>query len=255
MDDPARDGEWRASAEALAAELREVIAAFNTNGPPAAALAEALELARSLRARLDGSPRPRWYQSDDVKRPAYADMSPVRGRLNPVAPPLRIEVLERDPARLRVEGRARLSLAYEAPPRGAHGGWVAALFDDLLSSVQGLSPVPGYTRSLEVRFRAVTPAGARVAPGGLARKRKRPGTADQGRVLRGRKNSPPKPKRSSSRRPSARSVRSSNPTREENPSPAGRTGGFDWANADGRCSARRGFRGFRREGERRWESS
>ncbi|MCE2391550.1 MAG: hypothetical protein J4G09_08725 [Proteobacteria bacterium] len=157
MDDPARDGEWRASAEALAAELRELLAAFNTNGPPAAALAEALELARSLRARLEGPPRPRWYQSDDVKRPAYADMSPVRGRLNPVAPPLRIEVLERDPARLRVEGRARLSLAYEAPPRGAHGGWVAALFDDLLSSVQGLSPVPGYTRSLEVRFRAVTP--------------------------------------------------------------------------------------------------
>ena len=155
--DPARDAEWRAAAEALAGELRGVLAAANTNGPPVEALGEALELAKALRARLDGPPRPRWYESDDVKRPAYADMSPVRGRLNPIAPPLRIEVLERDPARLRVEGRARLGLAYEAPRRGAHGGWVAALFDDLLSSVQGLSPVPGYTRSLAVRFRAVTP--------------------------------------------------------------------------------------------------
>jgi acyl-coenzyme A thioesterase PaaI-like protein len=48
-------------------------------------------------------------------------------------------------------------MAYEGPPHGVHGGWVAALFDDLLGSAKGLTGAPGMTATLTVRFRQITP--------------------------------------------------------------------------------------------------
>ncbi len=157
MADVAKDPAWRERARALTQQLRGVIEALNGNAPGADALDQALALVRELRTRLEGPRRERYYDVDDARRPAYQDMGPVRGHLNPIAPPLAIRVLDRSPDKLRVEGRARLGLAYEAPPKGVHGGWVAALFDDLLSAAQGLSPEVGYTTSLLVRYHAVTP--------------------------------------------------------------------------------------------------
>ncbi len=48
-------------------------------------------------------------------------------------------------------------MAYEGPPHGVHGGWVAALFDEVLGSVQGLANQPGVTAILRVRYRHLTP--------------------------------------------------------------------------------------------------
>jgi acyl-coenzyme A thioesterase PaaI-like protein len=56
-----------------------------------------------------------------------------------------------------VRGRARLGAAYEGPPHGVHGGFVAALFDEMLGSAQGLGAAPSMTGTLEVRYRHVTP--------------------------------------------------------------------------------------------------
>jgi acyl-coenzyme A thioesterase PaaI-like protein len=38
-----------------------------------------------------------------------------------------------------------------------HGGYVAALFDEILGAAIGMAPPPGVTAILEVRYRNVTP--------------------------------------------------------------------------------------------------
>jgi acyl-coenzyme A thioesterase PaaI-like protein len=156
--------EWRGRAAELADELRAIAEALAERSFSAEDLTAAGELARRIRQRLEGPRRPRWYDDfDDVasmrdeSRIAYLDQSPIRGRLNPVAPPLELEALTRSDGSPGVRGRARLGKAYEGPPHGVHGGWVAALFDEVLGSVQGLSRDPGVTASLTVRYRQVTP--------------------------------------------------------------------------------------------------
>lgn len=154
----------RSAQHELATELRAISELLAVCQPRALDLAEATALARSLRARLDGPPGPRWYDQganraseQGESRRAYLDVSPVRGELNPIAPPLVIEFDERADGTRIVRGRARLGLAYEGPPRGVHGGWVAALFDDLLGAAQGLTERSGVTGILEVKYRQVTP--------------------------------------------------------------------------------------------------
>jgi hypothetical protein len=149
--------------EELAAELRAIAAELAQRAVSPEEGRAALARARALRADLQGPRRLRWYESDPDSlttsrgaRDAYGDLSPVRGRLNPVAPPLAIERVDGD-AGPRIVGRALFSRAYEGPPHGVHGGVVAAMFDEVLGAVMGLAPPPGVTATLEVRYRAVTP--------------------------------------------------------------------------------------------------
>ena len=155
---------WRARAAELADELRAINEALAVRSFDAEDLAAATGLARQIRRRLEGPPRSRWYDGFESAasmsaeaQAAYLDQSPIRGRLNPVAPPLVVEHAARPDGKPGIEARARLSTAYEGPPHGVHGGWVAALFDDLLGSVQGLSREPGVTATLRVHYRHVTP--------------------------------------------------------------------------------------------------
>lgn len=148
------------AARALAAELREIIEALAVNEIDGEAVRHAAGLAAEIRSRLEGPPRPRWYERSDAgraSRVAYLEQSPVRGRLNPIAPPIALETATRDDGTPSVRGRARLGRAYEGPPHGVHGGWVAALFDEVLGSAQNLADAPGVTGLLKIRFRHVTP--------------------------------------------------------------------------------------------------
>jgi len=156
--DRGKDSQWREKAGRLAAELRGAIEALNLNAPDLDALDAAVGLACELRERLAGPRRRRWYDDlEDRTRQPYIDMSPIRGHFNAVAPPLSIRVVDPSRDALRVSGRVRLGMSYEAPPGGVHGGIVAALLDDILAAAQGLSGSPAYTKSLFVRYRAVTP--------------------------------------------------------------------------------------------------
>jgi acyl-coenzyme A thioesterase PaaI-like protein len=146
----------------LAAELREVARALASCEISADGAEAAVALARDLRRALAGPPRRRWYEAGEpsadgpLSSRAYRDQSPLRGRFNPIAPPLDLETVETSEGP-RVVGRARLGAAYEGPPHGVHGGFVAALFDDLLGAVQGLSPPVGVTAKLAVTYRHLTP--------------------------------------------------------------------------------------------------
>lgn len=157
--------ERRRQAAALAGELRSAIAALAWNDVALDGLAQAHALAESLHRCLAGPRRPRWYDAEsppgdpsEDARLAYTDQSPIRGRLNPIAPPLvsRPPTIGEDGSRT-LEATAILGPAYEGPPHGVHGGWVAALFDDILGQAQQLVGKAGVTASLQVRYRNITP--------------------------------------------------------------------------------------------------
>lgn len=159
--------EAREQERALVGELRAIIEALSRVELSGTDAARALELARELRERIRGPERERWHSGGTpeagggfgrASRVAYMNQSPVRGELNPVAPPLRVEVVSPggDEADY-VEGRCTLGSAYEGLAGAVHGGWVAALFDDVLSAAQGTIGAWGVTAVLKTRFREVTP--------------------------------------------------------------------------------------------------
>lgn len=162
MEDRTIDG--KNAAVALAEDLRRINAALARHEIANAKLVEAGALVSKLRALLEGPRRASWYDFDGASplaspgaRDSYADMSPIRGLRNPLAPPLRVARGTRADGAPCMRGSAVFSRAYEGPPHGVHGGYVAALFDEILGAAIGMAPPPGVTAILEVRYRNVTP--------------------------------------------------------------------------------------------------
>lgn len=88
-------------------------------------------------------------------RYAFFDHSPFIGLANPMSPPL-----ELDYGVDSIVGRVSFGAAYEGPPGCVHGGYVAAIFDELLGATQSLSGQQGMTAFLHVDYRSPTPLGA-----------------------------------------------------------------------------------------------
>lgn len=147
----------------LADELRAIAQVLIDRDIDLESARKALEVAREVRSHLSGPSRPRWYEAAVPSAfgfetaHAFDSLSPVRGRLNVAAPPLTMKIAEREDGSKYVAGRARLSNIYEGPPRGVHGGLVAALFDEILGASMNLAPPPGVTAKLEVDYHHVTP--------------------------------------------------------------------------------------------------
>jgi acyl-coenzyme A thioesterase PaaI-like protein len=79
--------------------------------------------------------------------------SPYSGELNPVSPITATYRREGD----TIVGDVVIGPAYTGAPGRAHGGTVAAVFDDAMGAVQRLSSHVGYTRELTVNYRAPFP--------------------------------------------------------------------------------------------------
>jgi len=147
----------------LVRELRGIAEALAVSDLQREDVAEAARLAAEVRRLVDGPRRARWYESgggldlSPESRRAYLEQSPIRGRLNPGAPPLELETVTRPDGTKAVAGRVRMGHRYEGPPHGVHGGWVAALFDEVCGAVQGLVGGSRVTAVLKVRYRHVTP--------------------------------------------------------------------------------------------------
>ena len=58
--------------------------------------------------------------------------------------------------------RRVLGPAFEGAPNRAHGGVVAAVFDDLMGFVLTIHESPAYTAELTVRYRRPTPVGEEI---------------------------------------------------------------------------------------------
>ncbi len=149
LEDPA----GRALGDAVR-RLFHQVTARDANAAALEALDEGLQ---AILAKLEKLP-PRKLRRGMAKRDTdtdvylYESYSPLRGILNPIAPPVQIWI-DGDVTR----GRVTFDAAYEGPPGHVHGGYVAAIFDELLGAAQTLSKKPGFTGTLEIRYLAPTP--------------------------------------------------------------------------------------------------
>jgi acyl-coenzyme A thioesterase PaaI-like protein len=119
-------------------------------------------LGADLAAGAGNDRRPR--QEPEAGRPAidYLPTSPVAGILNPIAPPVRLEVVDGENGTAEIRGTAWFDYPYEGPPNCVHGGVIAATFDEILGAANIIAGVPGMTGTLNVRYRKPTPLRAEL---------------------------------------------------------------------------------------------
>lgn len=102
--------------------------------------------------------RPRGQPDTTSEAQEFFPTSPVIGLGNPLAPPVRITVVDADDGGYRrIEGTANFDYAYEGPPTCVHGGVIAETFDELLGAANLAAGNPGMTGTLTVRYRKPTP--------------------------------------------------------------------------------------------------
>ena len=86
---------------------------------------------------------------------AFFDQSPLIGLANPLAPPIVVSQTGEKTAGAQVT----FGSAYEGPPGSVHGGVIALVFDELLGCVNVVNELGGFTGTLTIRYRALTPVG------------------------------------------------------------------------------------------------
>jgi len=152
VTDDAREATGR-----LADAMRRVIARMAVVRPPVDQLNRATEAANAFADSLDLLPErsQSWEVSEAGLQPRdFVGHSPVSGANNPIAPPLVMHVVGDPNGEHHIEGTIVFGPAYEGPPGHCHGGWVAAMFDEMLGFVQ---LAPGFTAYLKIDYRAPTP--------------------------------------------------------------------------------------------------
>ncbi|MDX1735706.1 MAG: PaaI family thioesterase [Halioglobus sp.] len=90
-----------------------------------------------------------WQEEDITSVMPY---SPVSGKRNPIAPPIR---LWRDGEDVR--GEVIFSPTYAGPPDSVHGGIIAAVFDEVLAMANVISGNAGFTGTLTIKYHKTTP--------------------------------------------------------------------------------------------------
>ncbi len=146
----------------LAEAIRPLITMTVSGTPDDEALelvAEAVERLTADLAAGAGTER-RIRQPPDADRPTveYFPTSPIAGILNPVAPPVRLEVVDGvDGGPPEIAATVYFDYPYEGPPSCVHGGVIAATFDEILGAANMVSGNPGMTGTLTVRYRKPTP--------------------------------------------------------------------------------------------------
>jgi len=162
---PQTDSEENGLLEAINREAGELIHHLRCSSAPDAALEEATSHIRRAMEVLaphlkqgegwstvsiaSDTPGFGWREDDLTAVMRY---SPVSGRRNPVAPPLRLWK-----AGGEVRGEVVFSPTYAGPPNSVHGGIIAAVFDEVLSMANVITGAAGYTGSLTVKYHRRTP--------------------------------------------------------------------------------------------------
>ncbi len=146
----------------LAQALRPLISMTVTGTPDDVALESAAEAVERIVAELAagaGTERRTRLPPDTGRSTVeYFPTSPVAGILNPIAPPLVLEVVEgADGGASGIRADAWFDYPYEGPPNCVHGGVIAATFDEILGAASIVSGNPGMTGTLTIRYRKPTP--------------------------------------------------------------------------------------------------
>jgi len=152
-EDPAR----RAEIRRVASALRAVIERFVATTAPIEVFHGVADELEAVAARLGEYPQGHLFlgfaeAANMGPAEAMLDNSPLMGLSNPLAPPMDISIVGEE-----VAGTVTCGSAYEGPPGHVHGGFIAAMFDDLLGLAQGLSGNHGMTGRLTIHYRSPTP--------------------------------------------------------------------------------------------------
>jgi len=148
----------------FAQALRELCAETVACDSPDELFREVADDVESLVEKLRAEPRRIRTVADNLEeeirmeggRYHYGDLldfSPLAGLANPLAPPMSIR--KEDDTKL--VATLVFSSAFEGGPGLAHGGNVAAAFDELLGLTQSLTGEAGMTGKLKVRYRSPCP--------------------------------------------------------------------------------------------------
>ncbi len=163
MPDRGTEGEREAALGAFLESARGLIHQMRATEAPAPVLAEArraldhaTEILRPFahpgpfaQSTLDGQAGPRAETADLASLMPY---SPIIGACNPIAPPVKLTF--RDGA---IHGRVEFPATWAGPSDCAHGGMIAATFDELLAGVNVANQLGAMTGTLTVRYRHPTP--------------------------------------------------------------------------------------------------
>jgi acyl-coenzyme A thioesterase PaaI-like protein len=95
-----------------------------------------------------------WPPIEDMGR-GDRPHNPVAGPANPLSPPMLVRVSEGGELHSDITMRP----IHEGPPGGVHGGFVAALLDQLLGAANIVYGVGAMTAELTIRYRRPTPIG------------------------------------------------------------------------------------------------
>jgi acyl-coenzyme A thioesterase PaaI-like protein len=149
--------ERRAEIRRVAAALRSVIERFVATTAPIDVFHGVADELETVAARLGEYPQGHLFlgfaeAANAGSADAMFDNSPYMGLSNPLAPPMDISINGEE-----VTGTVTCGSAYEGPPGHVHGGFIAAMFDDLLGLAQGLSGHHGMTGRLTIHYRSPTP--------------------------------------------------------------------------------------------------
>ncbi|MFI0466637.1 PaaI family thioesterase [Saccharopolyspora sp. 5N102] len=145
--------ERRQAVRELGAAVRELIDAAVSTEVDTETLVETAEQVRALAPALAAARRERGQLAtvDDGRRPRRM-YSPAAGPGNPIAPPMRVEIVDGVAI-----GTCELGLAYEGPPSYVHGGISAMLLDQILGHAHAANGKPGMTVKLALRYRRPVP--------------------------------------------------------------------------------------------------
>jgi acyl-coenzyme A thioesterase PaaI-like protein len=126
------------------------------------AIEDAAAAVEAVTTRLSeqAGPGKRVRQPPDASRPPveFFPTSPVMGVINPVAPPVRLHVVDGvDGGYREIRADVNFGYAYEGPPTCVHGGVIAAAFDEVLGAANMVAGNPAMTGTLTVRYRSPTP--------------------------------------------------------------------------------------------------
>ena len=78
--------------------------------------------------------------------------SPAVGPLNPIAPPVDFQLVGSE-----LQAEHVFDAPYNGPPTAVHGGVIALVFDELLGTLGAMLGIGGFTGTLQVVYRSLTP--------------------------------------------------------------------------------------------------
>jgi hypothetical protein len=154
--EPEPDPETAFEEKRLAEEMRRIIDRLIVVRPTAEELKRAADTARDFADRLEALPvvvGTGMIGESGLAPNDHLRHSPLAGVSNPIAPPMTLERVEQDGRTITV-GSVSFGAAYVGPPGHVHGGFVAAMFDELLGRSQGSA---GFTAWITTTYRLPTP--------------------------------------------------------------------------------------------------